>query len=211
MGLLQRPGPDIDVAQLGVLAVEAEHLRPRPGLHDEVVRLVVLLAQRGRRLPVAEVGVHTGAHREAGHQPPAAEAVQHGELLRHADGRVVEGDGVAQHHQRRPRGAPRQGGGHQVGRGHEAVGVLVVLVDAQAVKAHLLGELQFVQVFVVQFVAADGVEQLRGRVHPHRAVALGEVRRQEAVRHQVEPVEVHRLSSLPVWPMRSGRVPRLVE
>ena len=42
--LLQGPRPDVHVAQLGVLAVEAERFRARPRLDDQPVRLVVLVA-----------------------------------------------------------------------------------------------------------------------------------------------------------------------
>ena len=42
--LLQRTRPDVHVAQLGVLAVEAEGFGAGPRLHDQAVRLVVLVA-----------------------------------------------------------------------------------------------------------------------------------------------------------------------
>ena len=45
MRLLQRLRPDVRVANLRVLAVEGEHVGPRPRLHDEVVRLVVPVAK----------------------------------------------------------------------------------------------------------------------------------------------------------------------
>ena len=89
MRLLDRPRPDVDVAQLVVAAVESERLARRPGLDDQVMRLGVFLPGQGRDLAVAEVGVHRGADREAGHQPAAADAVEHGELLGHAHRRAV--------------------------------------------------------------------------------------------------------------------------
>ena len=99
--LLDRLGPAVHVAQLGVLAVEGEHVRVGPRLHDQVVGLVVLLAGQRGDLPVGEVGVHRGAHREARHQPAAAQAVEHGELLGHPVRRVVQGDRIADHADRR--------------------------------------------------------------------------------------------------------------
>ena len=65
--------------------------------------------------------------------------VEHGELLGHAERRVVERQRVADDgdlHSVRLAGEDR---GDEVGRRHEAVGVLVVLVDADAVEAQLLG------------------------------------------------------------------------
>ena len=102
MGLLQGPGPDADVPQLVVLAVENEGLTLRPGLHYQVVGLGVLLPQSHRNLAVGEGGVHGGAHRKTGHQPTTAHQVQHGHLFGHPQGRLVQGQAVAQHHQRGP-------------------------------------------------------------------------------------------------------------
>ena len=64
------------------------------------------------------------------------------------------------------------------GRGHQAVGVLVVLVDADAVEADRRAELELVERVVVHLVAAARVEQVAGDVHPDAAVLLGEVLRQ---------------------------------
>jgi hypothetical protein len=196
MRLLERPRPDVHVAQLGVLAIEREDLRPAPGLHDQVVRLVVLLAQGGRRHAVAEVGVHGGAHREARDEPAAGQAVQHGELLGDARRRVVESDAIAEDDDAavlRPAG---EGGRHQVRRGHQAVGVLVVLVHADAVEAHLGGELQLVQVLVVDLVSLRRVVQVARHVHPDAAVLLAEVLRKEPVGHEVEEMDLHGLPPL---------------
>ncbi len=70
MRLLDRPRPDVDVAQLVVAAVEGERLALGPGADDQLVRLGVFLAGQGRDLAVAVVGVHRGADRES--RPPAA-------------------------------------------------------------------------------------------------------------------------------------------
>src|SRR5208282_3596593 len=69
--LLERSWPQVDVAQLGVLAVEREDILRGPRLDDQVVGLVVLLADRGRDLAVAEVGIHRGADRKSRDQAPA--------------------------------------------------------------------------------------------------------------------------------------------
>ena len=152
--------------------------------------LGVLVPGQGRDLPVAVVGVHRRADREPGDEPPARDHVEHGELLSHPEWGVVQGDRVADHAEgglRRPAG---QAGGDQVGRRHDAVAVLVVLVDPDAVEAQLVGELQLVHVGVVDLVAPLGIEQPGVDVDPHRAVALPEVVRQIRPRHQVEPAEL---------------------
>ena len=58
------------------------------------------------------------------------------------------------------RRAPGQRGRHQVRRGHEPVGVLVVLVDADAVEAEAVGELELVEVPLVVLGDLDRVAEL---------------------------------------------------
>ena len=67
----------------------------------------------------------------------------------------------------------------------------MVLVNANAVEAHVGGVFELVEVLVVNLVAAYRVEQLAGDVHPDAAVLLAEVLRQVGVGHQVKPVEFH--------------------
>ena len=189
--LLDRLRPAVDVAQLVVLAVEGERLVRRPRPHDQVVGLVVLVAGQGRDLAVAEVGVHRRADREPGDESTAADAVEHGELLGDADRRVVQRDRVADDADRRVARATGQPGGDEVRAGHDAVAVLVVLVDADAVEADLVGVLELVHVLVVHGVRPCRVEQRAGDVDPHRAVGLPEVGGQVRPRHEVEPGELH--------------------
>ncbi len=123
---------------------------------------------------------------------PARDAVEHGELFGHADRRIVERDGVAQHDESRVLRAARQAGGDDVGRRHDAVAVLVVLVDADAVEAERGGVFQQVHVGVVDLVALHRIEQALVDIDPDRAVLLAEVVRQIGPGHQVEPGEFHR-------------------
>ena len=153
--------------------------------------LLVLLAQRDGNLAVAEDGIHGRAQREAGDEPPAAEDVQHGELFGHADGRIVEREAVAQHHDGGVGRVAGHGRGHQVGRGHQAVGVGVVFVDADAVETHGLGELQLVQVVGIEPVALGRVEQRVGHIHPYAVVILFKVGGQPLVGHEVEKAQLH--------------------
>ncbi len=77
MRLLDRPRPDVDVALLVVAAVEGEGVLLGPGLHDEVVRLVVALAQLARVLAVGvavvSIGVPTG--KPAISRPPEMQSI----------------------------------------------------------------------------------------------------------------------------------------
>ena len=191
MRLLDRPRPDVDVALLVEAAVEGERVLLLPGAQDEVVRLVVALAQLARVGAVGVGGVHRRAHREAGDQPAARDAVDHGELLRHARRRVIEREAVAEHADRRAGGAPRQRRGDQVRRRHQAVAVGMMLVAADRIEAALRRVFELVEELVVHAVRALRVEQRGVDVDPDRGVPVLEVVRQLLVGHQVEPEELH--------------------
>ncbi len=190
--LLDRLRPAVHVPELVVLPVERERLGLPPRLHDQVVVLRILVPRQRRDLAVAVVRVHRRPDREPGDQPPAGDHVEHGEFLRHPDRRVVQRDRVADHADRRLRRPAGEPGGDDVRRRHEAVAVLVVLVDADAVVPQRVGELQLVHVLVVHAMTFDRVVQRLVDVDPHRTVLLAEVVRHVRPRHQVEPHELHR-------------------
>ena len=58
MRLLVGAGPDVDVAYLGVFAVEGEGLPFGPSLDDKVVSFQIFLAEGGWNLAVGEYCVH---------------------------------------------------------------------------------------------------------------------------------------------------------
>ena len=92
-----------------------------------------------RRVDREGVVLRPAADDHARDQPAAADHVDHGELLGDAGRRVVERQGVADDGDLHPRGLAGEDRRDQVRRRHLAVGVLVVLVDADAVEAELLG------------------------------------------------------------------------
>ena len=135
MRLLNRPRPYIHHRQFEVLAVPRENLGRLPRLHNEVVRLVVALALLDRRDSVAQVHVLRRPQRHPGHQAAAADAIDH---------RVLFGDSYRRIRRRKRRphlhdgdvgavSCARENRPHQVGIRHEAVCVLMMLVDADAV------------------------------------------------------------------------------
>ena len=107
---------------------------------------------------------------------PPRHHVEHGELLGHAQRRVVQRQGVADDGDLAALGPLRQGRGDEVGRRHQAVGVLVVLVDADAVEAQLVGVGQGVDVFVVELVALDRVVEACWAARPRRSRTSGRSR-----------------------------------
>ena len=155
------------------------------------MRLVVAVAQQRRVLAVGVAGVHRRTDREAGDQPSAGDAVDHGELFGDAGRRIVQGQRVAHDADRGVGGAARERRGDQVGRRHQAVAVGVVLVHAHRIEAAVGGVFEFVHEVVVHVVRAARVEQRGMDVHPDRRVLVAEARRQLGVGHQVEPHQAH--------------------
>ncbi len=189
VGLLDGTRPEIDHGKLEVLAVPGENLPGLPGLHDQVVGLVIPVPLLHRGDPVAEVHVQRRSQGHTRHQPSTADAVQHGVLFRHPGRRIGCGEGRAHLYDGHVHavGGPGQHRAHQVGSRHEAVGVLVVLVDADAVQSGLGGIDQFVQGPVIVLAYPLRVGQLPpGRVDPDGVVAVLEVLGKLPMRHKVE-------------------------
>ena len=82
----------------------------------------------------------------------------------------------------------------------------MMLVDAEAVVAHPIGELELVEVVIVKLVADFGVVEVLRNVDPYAAVLVLEVLGQVPIRHQMEPGKFHMLSFCPrrVAAFRSG-------
>ena len=90
--------------------------------------------------------------------------------------------------------AAGQAGRHDVGRGHIAVGVLVVLVDADALEAELVGQFELVQIAVIERMAELRIVERVGAGHPGTVVALSKVLGQVSPRHQVKAEKAHSIS-----------------
>src|ERR1041385_5059314 len=71
----------------------------------------------------------------------------------------------------------------------------MMLVDADGIEAEFVGVFEHVEVFVVERMAALRVVERVGQVYPDTVIALAEVIREPAIRHEMEPVEFHADSS----------------
>src|SRR5512144_1473929 len=109
---------------------------------------------------------------------------------------IVERQNVAEDHQLRLLGAPRQTCRHDIGRGHAAVGGLVMLVDADAVETELIGQLELVQIAVIEGMTELGIVKRIGGGYPGAVVRLREILRQMRPGHQMEAVNLHRSYSM---------------
>jgi hypothetical protein len=182
--------PDVDIAILVVTPPELERAGLRPRAHDEVVRLVEHFPRQR--------GVHLGRKilapdpaDEAGDDAPPRDDVEHGDLLRHPQGISPKRKTVSEDGDLRPGGPARQNPRDHVRRGHKAIGVLVVLVHADAVETQGVGIFELVEVAVVELGALGRVEKRVGKRDPRGIVLLVEIRRVVGPRHEVEKIRLH--------------------
>src|SRR2546422_5430806 len=84
--------PEIPVREVEVPPIPREDLPGLPGLERQRERLAVPLAMLHRRDAVAQADVHRAAQRQAGHESPAADAVEHGVLFGDTERRIGGGD-----------------------------------------------------------------------------------------------------------------------
>ena len=187
MRLLHRSRPRVHVAELVVLPHVDEGPRLGPAAQDQVERLAEALAGLGR-VEAVRVVLGSAPDHHAGDQSTPRDAIDHRILLRDADGRVVEGQRVADDRDPHAHRLAREDRRDQVRRRHVSVGIGVVLVDADAVEAERLGADELVEVAVVQAVAPAAVVEAVGAPHPGGThVRL----RQVGPGHQVEHEELH--------------------
>ena len=189
MRLLRRLRPRIDVARRVVAPFVFERSGLGPGALDEVDRLPELAA-RGRRRHVVVEGLRPRSRREARDQPAVRHVVEHRVFLGDAQRVQVQRQQVAEDDDLAALGALRQRRGDQVRRRHQAVDVLVVLVEHHAVEAELVGIGELVDILLIEAAALLRVPQRVRHRHPAGVVFLVEIRRQVRIRHEVPAVEL---------------------
>src|SRR5262245_3233549 len=151
MRLLERPRPHVHVFAVIVLALEGEGAGLGPCPHDEVVRLLVALERVHGVRAEREIFRADAAH-ETADQAPTGDDIEHGMLFGQCERMLAQAERIAQDGDAAVARAPRQRRGHHNRRGHEPVGVLVMLVHAYAVEAELGAELELVEITVVERV-----------------------------------------------------------
>ena len=152
MRVLVGLNPRVDVAIVEVLALPAERAGGGPCLDDEVVRLLEALPVVRRRRVVGDA-LASGAAHPAGDQPAARDHVDHGKLLDQPQRVVPDRQNVAEQDDLGAIGGLGEDGRLDVHRAAHAEGRAVVLVEHDAVEAHLLGIDALVEVAVVEIGA----------------------------------------------------------
>ena len=188
MRLLRRPRPRIDVAQRIVPALERKRPVLGPGAADQVDGLPELVARGGRGHVVVE-RLRPRARREARDQPAVRHVVEHRVFFGDAQRVQVQRQEIAEDDDLAALGPLRQRRGDQVGRWHQPVDVLMVLVEHHAVEAELVGIGELVDILLIEAAALLRVPQAVRHRHPAGVVFLVEVRRQVRIGHEVPAIE----------------------
>ena len=169
MRLLQRHLEGVDHPEVVMVALPAEGPRRGPGFEHQVVGFLKAFPVV-QRVGVGSQAFHAGAAHEPGHQPPAGNHINLRQFLGQPDRVVKDGQRVAQQHDFGLAGGAGQDGRFQVHSGAQAGGGVVVLVEHQPVKAHLLRVLVLVQVHIVEDMPLLRVKVGVGEGEPHRLV-----------------------------------------
>src|SRR5215470_15145393 len=203
MRLLQRHRPRVDHAMLVVCALPAEGARLRPRADDQVVRFLETLAVEGGVDAGGELLLAAPAH-EARDEAPAGDHVDHGQLLGEPYGVLGEGQRVAEENQLHLLGHRGEDRGEHVALGLHAERRVVVLVQHDAVEAHLLGELVVLDVLVVEAAPRHRIEVLVGEHEGGRPEVLARLR---GIRRHRLLGEVHEMHAGLSDPNRAARGP----
>ena len=160
--------PRVDVRKIVVLPAPVKGARFGPCAHDQIVGFAEAFV-RERRVHVP--GMIFGA--DPAHEPrdeaAARNVVEDREFFGDHERVVHQRQRAAEHGDRSLR-APRERARDHARRRHQAVGVLVMFVNAEAVEAELVGIFEFVEIAVVERVAFDRIVVAVGQRHPRRVV-----------------------------------------
>src|SRR5437016_8733984 len=190
MWLLVGPRPWIDVAELVVLAEKGKRPRLGPRSHDQVVRLGVALL-RVSRIDAHGVILGADAAHETRDQPPAREIVEDRVFLRDHERIVDERQRATENCELGALDAARERAGENAGDRHHAICRLVMLVEAHAVKAELVGELHLIEILVIELGALLRVVMPVRERDPGRAVLADRIEIDVPIRHEMEIEEPH--------------------
>src|SRR5262249_25652661 len=149
--LLVGPRPYVHVLEMIILALEGERAGARPAFHHQIVRFLEARMRECRIWGPRVIFGADAAHHARG-QPPAPDAIEHGVRLREGEGMLAQEESVAEDRDLRFFGPARECSRHYHRRRHQPIGVLVMLVDRYAVETKLGGELELVEIAVVELV-----------------------------------------------------------
>src|SRR5262252_7241699 len=98
--------------------------------------------------------------------------------------------------------AARERAGENAGNRHHAVGGLVMLIEADAVEAKLVGQLHLIEIVVIELRALLRIVMAIRERHPGRAVLCNRVEIGVPVRHEMEIEELH--AAILMAPMKAS-------
>src|SRR5262245_25167690 len=149
-------------------------------------------------------GVIFGA--EAAHetrdQPPAREIVEDGVFFRDHERVVDERQRTAENGELGALDAARECTGENAGNWHHAVGGLVMLIEADAVEAELVGKLHLIEILVIEFRTLLRIVMPVRERHPGGTVLCDRIEIGVPVGHEMEIEELH--AAILMSPMKAS-------
>ena len=121
----------------------------------------------------------TAARREARDDAAAGHAIEHGVLFGHPQRPEMQRRQVAENDDLAVLGPLAERAGQQVRRRHQAIDILVMLVEHDAVEAKLVGVGELVEIFLIEADRLLAIEQAVGNGDPAALVFLVETLRRD--------------------------------
>ena len=141
-----------------MFALPGERAWVGPGFENEFGGFAEAFSGIGRVLAVRIILGATANDKAAVKFAPE-HIVEHGKLFGDLERNIVERQAIAQHHDTGLCDPLRKRGGDQIGRGHNAIGVLVMLIDDHPVETQRIGIGELIDILLIDLRAALGIKQ----------------------------------------------------
>ena len=135
-----------------MLPIEIKRSRLGPGANNQIMRLAKARNRVGR-IDSHRIIFTANTTDKAGDDPSPAHHIQHGNFFGNPDGMIPERQSVADHGNFDTVGSPCQKRPNDIRGGHGAIGILMVLVHAHAIKAEGFRVLQLVKIAIIDVTA----------------------------------------------------------
>src|SRR5262245_31388327 len=189
---LQRFRPKVYVAEWKVVAFVSEGTVLGPGADDQIGCFPEFFS----RICGWHIVIESFRSAPGGEASAVAHLIEHRVFLGHAHGIHMQGKEIAEDDNLSTGCSLRQRRGDDVGRGHQAVNILMVFVKYHAVETQFVGVSELVDVFLVQAAGFVVVPQAIGNRDPARVLLLVEILIEIGISHEMPAEELNRLHCL---------------
>ena len=171
MRFLVRARPKVYIFKVIVFALESEGAGLGPCPDDQIMGLVKA-GMTKRWVGTHRIELAANAAHHAANNAPASDAVEHGMFFRERQRMLTDTKRAADNGDLNPIGIARKCRGGHDWRRHNAIGVLMVLVDTESVEAEFLTVFELIKITIIELASLLRVEIAIGKYNPCRSIFL---------------------------------------